>query len=80
MHNNVRKIRALANAGYRRTEIAETLDIRYQHVRKVLVDAGITVGMTRTVEIERAPPPQSGQFQFVHYANPNGRTRPFIAS
>lgn len=49
------KIRALANAGYRRTEIAETLDIRYQHVRKVLVDAGITDGMTRTVEIERAP-------------------------
>ena len=34
------KIRALADAGYSRTAIASHLDIRYQHVRKVLVDSG----------------------------------------
>ena len=48
------KIRALAHAGYLRTEIREILDIRYQHVRKVLVDAGITGGLQRTVEMERS--------------------------
>lgn len=31
------KIRTLADAGYSRTEIARYLDIRYQHVRNVLV-------------------------------------------
>lgn len=31
------KIRALADAGYRRPEIAKFLGIRYQHVRNVLV-------------------------------------------
>lgn len=31
------KIRALADAGYSRSEIARQLDIRYQHVRNVLV-------------------------------------------
>jgi len=31
------KIRALARAGYSRSEIAKFLDIRYQHVRNVLV-------------------------------------------
>jgi hypothetical protein len=49
------KIRALARAGYLRTEISKLLGIRYQHVRKVLVDAGITDGLTRSVEFERAP-------------------------
>jgi hypothetical protein len=38
------KIRALARAGYYRTEISKLLNIRYQHVRKVLVDAGIAGG------------------------------------
>ena len=33
------KIRALANAGYPRSEIARFLDIRYQFVRNVLVEA-----------------------------------------
>jgi hypothetical protein len=47
------KIRALARAGYDRTEISKLLDIRYQHVRKVLVDAGITGGLRRQVEAER---------------------------
>lgn len=32
------KIRALARAGYTRSEIADYLGIRYQHVRNVLVD------------------------------------------
>jgi AbrB family looped-hinge helix DNA binding protein len=32
------KIRALAKAGCQRADIARFLDIRYQHVRKVLVD------------------------------------------
>jgi hypothetical protein len=49
------KIRALALAGYLRTEIADLLDIRYQHVRKVLVDAGIKDGLQREVEFERTP-------------------------
>lgn len=49
------KIRALAKAGYNRTEIAEQLGIRYQHVRKVLLDAGITDGLTRKVQVEGDP-------------------------
>lgn len=49
------KIRALAQAGYDRTEISEQLGIRYQHVRKVLLDAGITGGLRRQVEAEREP-------------------------
>src|ERR1700712_3135905 len=48
------KIRALARAGYLRTEITKLLDIRYQHVRKVLVDAGITDGLQRPIEMERS--------------------------
>ena len=49
------KIRALARAGYERTEIGKLLGIRYQHVRKVLVDAGIAGGLRRQVEAEREP-------------------------
>lgn len=49
------KIRALAEAGYDRTEISQQLDIRYQHVRKVLVDAGFTGGLRRHAEAEREP-------------------------
>lgn len=50
-------IRALARAGYIRTEIASLLGIRYQHVRKVLVDAGITEGLQQKEEVslEREP-------------------------
>lgn len=50
-------IRALARAGYMRTEIASLLGIRYQHVRKVLVDAGITEGVQprEEVSLEREP-------------------------
>ncbi|MBV9785813.1 MAG: GIY-YIG nuclease family protein [Acidisphaera sp.] len=49
------KIRALAHAGYDRTEISQVLGIRYQHVRKVMVDAGIVGGLRRKVEAEREP-------------------------
>ncbi len=49
------KIRALARAGYLRTEISKLLGIRYQHVRQVLVDAGINKGLRHDVEFERAP-------------------------
>ncbi|HLW54375.1 MAG TPA: GIY-YIG nuclease family protein [Candidatus Angelobacter sp.] len=49
------KIRALNQAGYKRAEIAEILDIRYQHVRKVLLDAGITGGLKHKEEFERPP-------------------------
>ncbi|MCC7037529.1 MAG: GIY-YIG nuclease family protein [Alphaproteobacteria bacterium] len=42
------KIRALAQAGYNRTEISKILGIRYQHVRNVLVDADIKVGKKST--------------------------------
>jgi hypothetical protein len=47
------KIRALTRNGYLRTEISEILNIRYQHVRKVLADANITDGLQRDVEFER---------------------------
>jgi hypothetical protein len=49
------KIRALAQAGYDRTEIAKHLGIRYQHVRNVLLGSGITTGLRREAEAEREP-------------------------
>jgi hypothetical protein len=49
------KIRALARAGYLRTEISTFLNIRYQHVRKVLNDAGISDGLQRKADFERPP-------------------------
>ncbi|WP_086155947.1 GIY-YIG nuclease family protein [Rhizobium sp. Kim5] len=49
------QIRALARSGYLRTEIASLLGIRYQHVRKVLTDAGINDGLQREVQLEREP-------------------------
>jgi hypothetical protein len=50
------KIRALAKVGYARAEIAVLLGIRYQHVRKVLLDAGITGGLKKVmVEVENEP-------------------------
>ena len=49
------KIRALANAGYDRTEISKLLGICYQHVRNVLLRAGITGGLRREAEAEREP-------------------------
>jgi hypothetical protein len=49
------KIRALANAGYDRVEISKYLDIRYRHVRNVLLGSGITGGLRREAEAEREP-------------------------
>jgi hypothetical protein len=49
------KIRALANAGYDRVAIAKSLNIRYQHVRHVMLRSGITGGLRREVEAEREP-------------------------
>ena len=50
------KIRALAKAGYARVEIAALLGIRYQHARKVLLDAGITGGLKNVkLEVESEP-------------------------
>ena len=49
------KIRALAQAGYDRTEVSQILGIRYQHVRNVLVQSGFTGGLRREVEAEREP-------------------------
>lgn len=45
------KIRALLREGYLRTEVANFLDIRYQHVRKVAVDAGIVEGLQRGIAV-----------------------------
>lgn len=47
------KIRALAKAGYARAEIARFLDIRYQHVRNVLVQAEESAAVYETDK----PPP-----------------------
>lgn len=50
------KIRALAGADYSRVEIAAILGIRYQHVRKVLLDAGISTGLKKVeLEVEQSP-------------------------
>jgi hypothetical protein len=49
------KIRALGRSGYARKEISILLDKRYQHVRKVLLDAGITGGLRRQVKAVREP-------------------------
>lgn len=42
------KIRTLANLGLARTEIRDLLGIRYQHVRKVLIDSGIEAGLSNS--------------------------------
>lgn len=49
------KIRALAKAGYDRSEIKAKLGISYQHVRNVLVRSGISGGLRRGIEAEREP-------------------------
>lgn len=55
MKTKADKIRALALAGYLRTEIAEILGIRYQHARHVLERSGIRLGRTRDVVLDREP-------------------------
>lgn len=49
------KIRALGRAAHLRADIARLLGVRYQHVRRVLLDAGITGGTKREVVLERDP-------------------------
>ncbi len=50
------KIRALARSGYSRVEIADLLDIRYQHVRNVLLRSGILAGLKSVeLEVDRSP-------------------------
>jgi hypothetical protein len=49
------KVRALAQAGYDRTEISQILGIRYQHVRNVLLQSRFTGGLRRSAEAEREP-------------------------
>ena len=49
------KIRALAKAGHSRVAIAAPLEIRYQHVPKVLLDSGIVTHLKNVkLEIERS--------------------------
>ena len=48
-------IRALAKAGYDRTQISQILGIRYQHVRNVLLRSGFAGGLRREAEAEREP-------------------------
>ena len=50
------KIRALFRAGYSSSEIAEYLDIRYQHVRNVLVRSGFM-----ETQLSRPLPAQAGE-------------------
>jgi hypothetical protein len=62
------KIRALAKAGYLRTEIADFLGIRYQHVRHVLERSGIDAGRVRGTERvpQRPIPIPAGPSPTVH--------------
>lgn len=55
MKSKAQKIRSLARAGFLRTEIADRLDIEYQHVRQVLERSGISAGRTRDVVLDREP-------------------------
>lgn len=55
MKTKADKIRALALAGYLRTEIADILGIRYQHARQVLERSGISLGRMRDVVLDREP-------------------------
>lgn len=50
------KIRALLLEGYKRTDVAEFLGVRYQRVRKVAVDAGINAGLQRGIAVVPSQP------------------------
>ncbi len=51
------KIKALIAEGYLRADVARFLDINYQHVRKVLEDAGIRDGLRNSVTATPRPAP-----------------------
>jgi hypothetical protein len=62
-HPRTLDARLRAGAGYDRTEINRVLDIRYQHVRNVLLKSGITGGLSRgaerePIEVDAAPAPR----------------------
>jgi len=57
------RIRALAHAGYLRTEIATLLNIRYQHVRHVLERSGISLGRVRDAVPAALPTAASASFE-----------------
>lgn len=47
------KVRVLANAGFDRSQIARALDIRYQHVRNILMQSGFSGGLKQKAKAER---------------------------
>lgn len=51
------RFRALLREGHLRADVARFLDIRYQHVRKVAVDAGIEQGLQRGIVVVPAEKP-----------------------
>lgn len=51
------KIRALLREGHLRADVARFLDVRYQHVRKVAVDAGIEHGLRRGIVVVQSAKP-----------------------
>lgn len=57
------KIRALLREGYLRADVARYLDIRYQHVRKVALDARIEGGLQRGIVVvpKAKPVPKVGE-------------------
>lgn len=61
------KIRTLAQTGLTRKAIADHLGISYQHVRKVMIDAGMTGGLSRgnrskQVMVSNQPVPKPSSF------------------
>lgn len=71
------KIRALLREGYLRTEVAKYLDIRYQHVRKVAVEAGIKEGLQRGIVVvpKSKPIPKVREDVAIHILLDAGFTR-----
>jgi hypothetical protein len=57
------RIRELGRQGVPVAEIARSMDIRYQHARKVLLDAGLLVStaraVQRTIDVPKLKPPLS---------------------
>lgn len=68
------KIRALFRAGYSRSEIAGSLDVRYQHVRNVLVGSGfMETQLSRPMPAEDKAPEDSVPVLVRTAIGPGGR-------
>ena len=68
------KIRALFRAGYSRSEIAGFLEIRYQHVRNVLVRSGfLETQLSRPMPTEAIEPEDSTPILVRAAVGPGGR-------